>query len=702
MKNKYYLLTLMMVFLTLTGSVLFTACEKEEEGLDTNQLGSTEITLKSFGPSPAMRGCELRFIGTNLDKVTSIDIPGATGLIDITVVSQYEIRITIPQTAEPGIVKLNTPTGVISTLTPIGYSEPISINSFEPTAIKAGQTLKINGEYLNIVEEVILAGGVHVLKEDFVSQSREVLELKVPETAQTGKIIVSNGADLLSDGEEIPTWIYSEADLTVTLPSISEISPNPVKAGTVLTIKGADLDLVKSVVFGGDLTVDEFKMQSATQIELDVPENAEDGKITLIPASGVYVFSSSDLVMVVPTVSVSPAEIKNGGTLTVTGTNLDLITGVSFAGEVQGTIMEGGTTTQISVMVPDLAVTGDVVFTTTSKKTVNGGSVTIIVPTLTDFAPNAVKPNSDIVINGTNLDIVSEVKFTGDIAGSIISQSETSLTVTVPLGAKNGVITLVSVNGVEVSSTSEIEILSNLPSFESYSESKGTPGAILTINGIKMDLIKELVFPGEITATAYGTKTDAKIEVYVPEEVETGMGQIRMITYEGDEGLLPELFFGGTDPITSETLMISDFDGGGASQSKWSDVVTFGEPEVYFNGTAAMHGLSGSGWQWTWANNWDYIPALDNPGEYVIKFDVCITKPVADLEVGMMLRGWTTSVNLGYPFSNSTNGQWVTMTFDVLTSDMLIDGEDGIGLWINGTDYDLTGIMIDNLRYDPK
>lgn len=702
MKNRYNILTLIVMLIVFLGSSVFTACEKDEESSDTNQMVSKEVTLKSFGPSPAMRGGELRFIGTNLDKVTSIDIPSATGLTDITSVSQYEIRITIPQTAEPGIVKLNTPTGVISTLTSIGYSEPISIDSFEPLTIKAGQTLTITGDYLNIVEEVILADGVHILKEDFVSQSREEIEITLPADAQTGKIIVSNGADLLSDGEEIPTWIYSMDTLMVTLPSISKISPNPVKAGTLLTINGADLDLVKSVVFEGDFSVNEFSTQTATQIELLVPGNAQDGVIKLIPASGVHVVSSSELVMVVPTVSVSPAEIKNGGILTVTGTELDLISNVSFAGEFQGTIMEGGTATQINIMVPDLAVTGDIVFTTTSGKTVNGGSITIIAPTLTDFAPTAVKPNSDIVINGTNLDIVSQVKFTGDIVGSIVSQSETSLTVTATLGAKTGIITLVAVNGVEVSSTLEIDILSNLPTFESYSESKGTPGAILTINGTKMDLIKELVFPGEITATAYGTKTDTKIEVYVPEGVELGVGQIRMITYEGDEGLLPELFIGGTDPITSETLMISNFDGAGASQSKWSDVVTFGEPEIYFDGTAAMLGLSGSDWQWTWANNWDYIPALDNPGEYVIKFDVCITKPVTDLEAGMMLRGWTTSVNLGHPFSNSTNGQWITMTFDVLTSDMLIDGEDSIGLWINGTDYDLSGIMIDNLRFDPK
>jgi hypothetical protein len=68
----------------------------------------------------------------------------------------------------------------------------------------------------------------------------------------------------------------------------------------------------------------------------------------------------------------------------------------------------------------------------------------------------------------------------------------------------------------------------------------------------------------------------------------------------------------------------------------------------------------------------------------------------------MTLKGWDTSVSLGQPFSTSTNGNWITMKFDVLTSGMVIDGTGDWGIWINGSNYDLSGIMIDNLRFDPK
>jgi hypothetical protein len=258
------------------------------------------------------------------------------------------------------------------------------------------------------------------------------------------------------------------------------------------------------------------------------------------------------------------------------------------------------------------------------------------------------------------------------------------------------------VNGSEVLSAGSITILQNLPNFISFGEAKGAPGKILTINGTNLDLVKELVFPGNVTATSYGKKTDTKIEVYVPKTTATGFGQIKMITYEGEEGLFPQIFIGSTDPITGASLMMSDFNGQGASQSTWGGSVSFGTPAVDLDGTAAMLGKVASGWQWAWSQNWDTRPSIANPGNYVIKFDVCITKAAPGVTVGMTLKGWATSVDLGAPFEKTTGGQWITMSFDVLNSGMSIDGTGDWGMFINGGDYDLTGIMIDNLRFDPK
>ncbi|MEZ4998570.1 MAG: glycan-binding surface protein [Bacteroidales bacterium] len=674
---------------TVGAGVMLTSCQKAEP--------DTEVVLLSFGPMPVARGAELRFIGRNLDRVTAVVLPDNLTITAFDTKSAELLTVTVPQEAMPGYVVLKTPDGDITTKTRIGYSEPISVTTLSPATVKAGDELTITGDYLNLVGEVIFTDRVSVMKASFISQSRTQIKLLVPAAAQTGKIAVS-------DAEEDPVIVYSANSLTVKLPVFTSITPNPVKAGTALTITGTDLDLVTSVVLGGNKTLTTFTSQSATQIVLTVPADTKDGKVTMIPASGVRIASAEDLVMVVPTVSVTPVTLKNGQDITVTGTNLDLIDRVIFGGNKQGTIIAGGTATEIHVTVPDDAVTGQVKFITRAEKEVSGPNLTMIDPVLLSFSPVSAKPNTDIEITGTDLDLVVEVVFEGDIKGNIGTRSETAMSVTIPVGAKTGKVKLVTKNGSTVQSAIDLTVLSNLPNFTGYTESKGVPGQILTLNGTNMLLIKELIFPGNILATAYGVKTDTRVEVYVPENVAGGYGQITMVTYEGEQGLLPSIFFGGTDPITAQTIMITNFNGGGATQSTWGGVVTFGLPSVPFDGTAAMLGLTGSGWQWTWAQNWDNNcrPPLAHPENYVLKMDICITTPAPGVEAGICLKGWTTAPYLGNIFQTSTGGNWVTLTFDVLTAGMSIDGTGDWGIWINGSAYDLRGVMVDNLRFDPK
>lgn len=93
------------------------------------------------------------------------------------------------------------------------FTEPIALEAFAPAEVKPGSELTITGEYLNLIKEVIFADEVTVPADEFVSQSRQEIKVIVLDSAQTGKFI-------LSDGAEIPNWIYSEGELEVTLPSV--------------------------------------------------------------------------------------------------------------------------------------------------------------------------------------------------------------------------------------------------------------------------------------------------------------------------------------------------------------------------------------------------------------------------------------------------------------------------------------------------
>lgn len=699
--TKQALLFLVMLFTAI--SPLFIACDDDDE-----KIGS-EIILESYGPMPIARGAELKFIGYNLDKVTAVILPPNIEITNFTSKTAELLTLTVPQEAVEGSVVLKTPQGDITTKTPIGYSEPISIASFAPLSIKAGQEMTISGDYLNLVKEVIFTDRITVASSAFVSQSRKELKVKVPAEAQTGKIAVSNGA-------EDPIIIYSQTELSVALPAITAISPNPVKAGEILTITGTNLDLVKKTVLGGEKTVTVFQSQSATKIELKVPADAKDGKVTVIPASQVSVVSQAELKMVVPTVSVDPKTIKNGGTLKVTGTNLDLITSVVFGGGVAGTIEASGTASAINVTVPDEAVTGEVVFNTAAEKSVSGGNITIIGPVINGFNPSSGKPNTDLVISGTNLDLASKVIFTGGLEGAIGAQSESSLTVTVPVGAKTGPITIVAINGVEVVTTGSFEVLSNLPNFDSYTEMRGEPGKILTLNGTKLDLIKELIFPGNITATAYGTKTDTKIEVYVPKTVTLGFGQIRMLTYEGEEGLLPQVYFGGTDPVYKQELCFFDFNGTG-KDSWWGNAINSGaldDPANSADGTPFwnINGMSGTGW-WdglffrNGSNN--FVTTGVDAATWAVRFDINVREAIHEgilkIRFGSFyyeFKPWD-----GMPDGYKTTG-WITVTCPLsgfkdggtVLTDPSVGGQEFGMVWTWGNSIKIN-MGIDNIRFEP-
>ena len=98
-----------MMCLILLGCLSFSACDDGDEE-DTNQYKGG-ISLNVFGPSPVARGGELRFLGSGMDKIQSISIPGCGEITDIEVISANEIRVTVPQTAVVGYVTLKTPTG---------------------------------------------------------------------------------------------------------------------------------------------------------------------------------------------------------------------------------------------------------------------------------------------------------------------------------------------------------------------------------------------------------------------------------------------------------------------------------------------------------------------------------------------------------------------------------------------------------------
>lgn len=400
--------------------------------------------MNVFGPSPVARGGELRFLGSGLDKITAVIIPGCEEITDITVVSSNEIHVTVPQTAEPGYVTLKYANGEITTKTKLTYSEPISLESIDPLKVKAGDVLTINGEYLNLMHQVIFADEVIVPEENFIEHSRKVITVKVPAEAQTGKVIISDGA-------ELPNMMYSDEELEVVLPAVeSVLDLTGKKPGDVITVTGSDFDLIEKVVMPNG---DEVKFTvEGNKLTFTLPENISDGAIVVVPASGVEVAIANIGVAVPSKLEATPnTDLRAGDVITIKGVNMELVASVTFPGVAEAVKPESSSATKITVTMPAAATSGDLLLNTNS-----GAQVPVAISTAKPsdlaYASETVALGNVVIIKGKNLDLVTEVTFTGGATAEPTSATATELSVQMPTsGVETGELTLKMANGETVS-----------------------------------------------------------------------------------------------------------------------------------------------------------------------------------------------------------------------------------------------------------
>jgi hypothetical protein len=284
--NNMRLLVIACISLSLG---LVVSCTKNK-----GETSSDQVVLNSFGPTGSKIGDTLRFIGQNLQKVTSIKFTGDSAKAtllqsDFKQQTSEEIKVLVPPGAEKGYVTLKTPEGNIVTKTQLNLSVTTTVTTMTTTA-RHGDNVTLNGTYLNWVNGVTFEGGTKVTT--FVSQAANQLVLKVPGDAKNGPLQVSYGG---TDSSVIIT----KDTLKILIPSITNMTPNPIDTSANLTITGANLDLVSSVAFANVNTpVTNFVSQAANQLVVKVPPTALRGKITLaIKNSTLKVVSANELVI---------------------------------------------------------------------------------------------------------------------------------------------------------------------------------------------------------------------------------------------------------------------------------------------------------------------------------------------------------------------------------------------------------------------
>lgn len=531
-----------MLVVALVGLSL-TACSDGDD-LSTDQYGN-DISLQSFGPCPVLRGGTLYFYGTNLDQIESINLPGADPITAYEILqSGYNSKISIQVPAEKcetGQIVLKTKKGgEITSVSPITYREDIEITKFfvgnEGTMVgNVGDVVTIKGDYLNLMHGVIFAGSDTIKEAEFVGHDRYTIQVKIPVEARTGVITLT---DTLKDGTSLET----KEELTINTPEATPIENRNIKAGEILSIKGSAFDQIASVKFEG-ATVDaaDFKSQSATEITVAVPVKATDGTFYVVTKSGVEV-PVGNIITVVPTQLVAtPNPVKNGAEITITGKDMDLITGIAFPNAKESKLNKVETT-KVTSTVPEDAQKGDITLSLDNGKTVVV-AYTLVEPTVASCTPAAITAGEKTVIKGTDLDLVKSITFPGDVEQTVdkfAAQNAQAIAVTVPAACAGSGFKLNLKNGITINIDGQLSIKAATdPAIASVTPGEAIAGSTITITGKNFQNIQNL-YIGSYKVNRYTSRSNTEIVCQVPATAEVGTYKIVMEDLDGNKIEGPE------------------------------------------------------------------------------------------------------------------------------------------------------------------
>lgn len=535
-----------MLVVALVGLSL-TACSDGDD-LSTDQYGN-EISLQSFGPCPVLRGGTLYLYGTNLDQIESVNLPGADPITAYeTLQSGYNSKISIQVPAEkcePGQIVLKTKKGgEITSVSPITYREDIEITKFfvgsEGTMVgNVGDVVTIKGDYLNLMHGVIFAGSDTIKEAEFVGHDRYTIQVKIPAEARTGVITLT---DTIKDGTSLET----KEELTINTPEATPIKDRNIKAGEILSIKGTSFDQIVSVKFeGATVNAADFKSQSVAEITVAVPAKATDGTFYVVTKSGIEV-PVGNIITVVPTQLVAtPNPVKNGAELTITGKDMDLITGIAFPNAAASQLNKVETT-KVTATVPEDAQektkdANGIILSLANGKTVTV-AYTLVKPTVASCTPAAITAGEKTIIKGTDLDLVKSVTFPGDVEQTVTDFKGTAnaIAVTVPTACAGSGFKLNLKNGTTVNIDGQLSIKAATdPAIASIAPGEAIAGSTITITGKNFQNIQNL-YIGSYKVNRYTSRTNTEIVCQVPANAEVGTYKIVMEDPDGNKIEGPE------------------------------------------------------------------------------------------------------------------------------------------------------------------
>jgi hypothetical protein len=486
----------------------------------------TTADIWSLSPNSGTVGTEVTIFGTGLSEATQVTFNQVVALA-FTVISNTQIRATVPVGATTGFIRVTSRYGVATSGIRFTVILPPTITDIAPATGPEDGQVTITGTNFTGVTAVSFN---NVAAASFVVNSSTQITATVPVGATTGRIRVTALGGIATSATDF---------VVIPPPTITSFTPTSGPQGTVVTISGTNFTGATAVSFN-TIGAANFVVNSGTQITATVP-GATTGRIR-VTSTGTAT-STTDFVVIQPPriIGFTPTGGPVGTTVTIFGFHFTGATAVSF-NNVAATNFTVLDDTQITATVPMGATTGPIQVTSLAGTSTFATNFAVgPAPTITSFTPTIGAAGTQVTITGTNFTGVISVLFNGNSFGmaNFVVNSSTQITAIVPPNVvSSGRIQVNTATGTATSATDFI--IGPRPTITSFTPSSGRPGTQVTITGTNFIGATAVNF-ATVAATNFIVVSSTQIIATVP--IGATSGRIWVTTSVGGSSLLSTGFF---------------------------------------------------------------------------------------------------------------------------------------------------------------
>lgn len=693
------------------------------------------------GVESVRSGDEITIDGDYLYNVATVSFAGNADVAAddeemIVSIDRHRIVVRVPKQALSGSIKIADAEGInVYSENEIVVRQPV-IEKVAPLTVKAGEKITITGSDVDLIESVTFADGTKTDAVEVVD--RKSVRVEVPATATDGTIRAVSYAGVETESEDA---------LTLTLPTGLRVeAADRFKAGSEVTVSGKDLDLVTALSFASAEAAFDYDAESGS-LTAAIPATAVDGALTLTLANGTTVETEAVELVKAEVAAVSPTELVAGGQITVTGSDLDLITEVKINGAAHEFT---ATETSIVITTSNTSQSGRITLAQQNGVKVEPADevhFTYDSFVVVNSAPDSAAIGDEITITGSNFNMIEAILFGEAKVTSYTKREDTEMSFLIPSNVETGSypMTFRLTTGEEETSPQTIEIRGAIATTVIWegSASLGTAwdwnagvhiydqslwrkiavGATLNFDFAcdtaastywQLKLLANGSMPPSFPGNEWGVvemqadDTTYSIRLTQEDFDLIWAGGLNVVGYALDiKKIYVTWQTSSTEPVYFTDLMLVDYEEhgnhNGSFDGSWGGVGNVLEDEAgnhYIESTES----AAENWLVNCNHQADGAPApvVEDASLYVVKYDVRIadgTAGASQAQMQIVLGDNWNWVGAGL-FPESTGGKWITVTVDALSLSGALDCSTGTNGIYEGPFP--AGIAIDNLRLSLK